>query len=174
MRAPIMLCPQNDGVFLMDNDDFAIDIEQVTKSIDKVINGHQTLAQLNNVDDQTLANTYKNAVEEYQNEHMSVALTHFTYLVMNNPWRREYLFGLASTLHALEQFENALIFYGYATLMNACDAGVTFRIGQCYLSLGKKNEAFDALQTSITQSFLSPEQPEIRQLAQSLIDESVK
>ncbi|MFY2508692.1 tetratricopeptide repeat protein [Vibrio pectenicida] len=158
----------------MDNDDFAIDIEQVTKSIDKVINGHQTLAQLNNVDDQTLANTYKNAVEEYQNEHMSVALTHFTYLVMNNPWRREYLFGLASTLHALEQFENALIFYGYATLMNACDAGVTFRIGQCYLSLGKKNEAFDALQTSITQSFLSPEQPEIRQLAQSLIDESVK
>ncbi|NOH71595.1 type III secretion protein [Vibrio pectenicida] len=158
----------------MDNDDFSIDIEQVTKSIDKVINGHQTLAQLNNVDDQTLANTYKNAVEEYQNEHMSVALTHFTYLVMNNPWRREYLFGLASTLHALEQFENALIFYGYATLMNACDAGVTFRIGQCYLSLGKKNEAFDALQTSITQSFLSPEQPEIRQLAQSLIDESVK
>ena len=158
----------------MDNDDFSIDIEQVTKSIDKVINGHQTLAQLNNVDDQTLANTYKNAVEEYQNEHMSVALTHFTYLVMNNPWRREYLFGLASTLHALEQFENALIFYGYATLMNACDAGATFRIGQCYLSLGKKNEAFDALQTSITQSFLSPEQPEIRQLAQSLIDESVK
>ena len=144
-----MLCPQNYGDVLMDNGDFSIDIDQVTKSIDKVINGHQTLAQLNNVDDQTLANTYKNAVEEYQNEHMSVALTHFTYLVMNNPWRREYLFGLASTLHALEQFENALIFYGYATLMNACDAGVTFRIGQCYLSLGKKTEAFDALQSKL-------------------------
>ena len=90
---------------------------------------------------------------------------------MNDPWRREYLFGLASTLHALGQFEDALIFYGYATLMDACDAGVTFRIGQCYLSLDKPNEALDALRTSVTQSFLPPEQPEIRQLAQSLLDE---
>ncbi|MCG7490144.1 type III secretion protein [Vibrio sp. Of14-4] len=156
---------------MISNNAFSIDINRLKKSIDSVINGHKTLAQLNNIDEEALVNIYKDALDKYYSGNMAEAITHFTYLVMNNPWRREYIFGLASTLHALEQFENALIFYGYATLMDACDAGVTFRIGQCYLLLDRTNEASDALRTSIKQSFLSPEQPEIRQLAQSLLDE---
>lgn len=159
---------------MMNNDAFSVDFNQVALSIEKVINGHQTLGQLNNIDEEALVHIYQDALEKYQNGDMADAMVHFTYLVMNNPWHREYIFGLASALHALEQFENALIFYGYASLMDACDAGVTFRIGQCYLALNKPNEALDALRTSIEQSFLSPEQPEIRQLAQSLLDETNK
>ena len=158
----------------MNNDVFSIDFKEVSLSIDNIINGHQTREQLNNIDEEALLHIYQDALEKYQNGDMADAMTHFTYLVMNNPWNREYIFGLASTLHALEQIENALVFYGYASLMDACDAGVTFRIGQCYLSLNKPNEALDALQTSITQSFLSPEQLKIRQLAQSLFDETYK
>lgn len=148
-----------------------VDINQVAESIQDVVNGHKTLAQLNGVEESALDQAYQSALERYQEEDMPGALTHFTYLVMNNPWRREYMFGMASTLHALDQFEHALIFYGYSTLMNACDAGVTFRIGQCYLSLEKQPEAIDALHTCIEQSFIIPEQPEIRALAQSLLDE---
>ncbi len=166
-----MVFSTQNGTSMMNTDAFSIDANQIKKSIESVINGHQTLAQLNNIDEGTLVHTYQGALEEYHSGNMAEAMTHFTYLVMNDPWRREYLFGLASTLHALGQFEDALIFYGYATLMDACDAGVTFRIGQCYLSLDKPNEALDALRTSVTQSFLPPEQPEIRQLALSLLDE---
>ncbi len=158
--------------YLMTNTNFLpVDINQVAESIQDVVSGHKTLAQLNGVKQSELEQAYQSALERYQEQDMSGALTHFTYLVMNNPWRREYMFGMASTLHALDQFEHALTFYGYATLMNACDAGVTFRIGQCYLSLKKQLEAIDALQTSIEQSYIPPEQPEIRSIAQSLLDD---
>ncbi|MDN3610009.1 type III secretion protein [Vibrio ostreicida] len=149
----------------------SIDLNQVSETIKAVIGGHQTLAELNQVEDSQLDQCYESAIALYNESRMVEALPKFAYLAMHNPWCRDFLFGLASTLHALQQTEHALVFYGYVTLMDACDAGATFRIGQCYLSLGKKNEAMDALYTSIEQSFLTPEQPEIRSFAQSLLDD---
>lgn len=93
---------------------------------------------------------------------------------MYQPCERKYLIGLASTLHALEQYRYALVFYGYASLLDARDAGVTFRIAQCYLAIEQTSEAIDALQTSIEQSFIAPIQPDIRRLAQTLLDEVIQ
>ncbi|WP_298773349.1 CesD/SycD/LcrH family type III secretion system chaperone [uncultured Shewanella sp.] len=149
------------------------ELKQLANAIERVIDGHQSLAEHNGVTEDELNNIYQDALTYYQQQDMQSALSAFTYLVMNNSWRREYIFGFASCLHALEQYENALSFYGYAALMDACDAGVTFRIAQCYYSIGKSSEAIEALQTSIEQSFIENVQPEIRALAQSLLQEII-
>ncbi|MCL9780668.1 type III secretion protein [Vibrio sp. S4M6] len=151
-----------------------IDLETLQTLIHEVLIEHKTLAQFKQMSSFELDDTYRQALIYYQNHDMPEALSHFTYLVMHDPWQFEFMFGLASTLHALNQFESALVFYGYATLMNACDAGVTFRIGQCYLSLGKTEPSISALQTSIEQSYLPPIQLDVRVLAQSLLDEIVQ
>lgn len=148
------------------------ELEQIADAIQRAIGNHQTQADYNGVSDTELDNAYREALEDYQQQEMQSALVTFTYLIINNPWRREYIFGFASCLHALEQYENALAFYGYAALMDACDAGVTFRIAQCYLSIGKHYEAIEALQTCIEQSYIEPTQSDIRTLAETLLNES--
>lgn len=149
------------------------ELEQLANAIQRVIDGHQPLAEHNDITDVELNNAYQDALKYYQQQDMPAALGAFTYLVMNNSWRREYIFGLASCLHALDQYENALSFYGYTAIMDACDAGVTFRIAQCYCSIERPIEAIEALQTCIEQSFIDPVQPEIRALAQNLLQEII-
>ncbi|WP_119712125.1 hypothetical protein [Arsenophonus endosymbiont of Aleurodicus floccissimus] len=94
----------------------------------------QPQTQQQNISSEVLNATYQQAVDVYQQLLLSLALTAFTDLVMYQPCERKYLIGLASTLHALEQYRYALVFYGYASLLDARDAGVTvtFRIAQCY------------------------------------------
>lgn len=147
------------------------ELEQLANAIQRAIGAHQTQADYNGVTDTELDNAHRDALEHYQSQDMQSALLSFTYLVMNNPWKRDYILGFASCLHALDQFENALSFYGYAALMDACDAGVTFRIAQCYSSIGRPTESIEALQTCIDQSFIDPVQPEIRTLAQNFLQE---
>ncbi|WP_299491672.1 CesD/SycD/LcrH family type III secretion system chaperone [uncultured Shewanella sp.] len=158
---------------MTDSREVTPELEQLANAIQRAIDEHQTQADYNGVTDTELDNAYRDALEHYQRQDMQSALISFTYLVMNNPWRRAYILGFASCLHALDQFENALSFYGYAALMDACDAGVTFRIAQCYSSIDRSIESIEALQTCIDQSFIDPIQPEIRTLAQSLLQEII-
>ncbi|WP_298775397.1 CesD/SycD/LcrH family type III secretion system chaperone [uncultured Shewanella sp.] len=149
------------------------ELNQLVDAIQRAIGEHQTQAEYNGVTGTELDNAYRDALEQYQQQNMQSALVSFTYLVMNNPWKRAYIVGFASCLHALDQFENALSFYGYAALMDACDAGVTFRIAQCYSSIDRPIESIEALQTCIDQSFIDPVQLEIRTLAQNLLQEII-
>ena len=146
-----------------------VNYEELGELVKQVLEDKKTLAQVNNVSESELNNLYVDAVAYYAAEEMDEALTQFTYLVMNNPWNRLYLVGLASCLHAEKQYQNAMVFYGYAAMMDARDAAVTFRIGQCFNSLGMMKEAIEALQTSIDQSYVTPVQPEVRSLAQSAL-----
>ncbi|MCL1123229.1 CesD/SycD/LcrH family type III secretion system chaperone [Shewanella surugensis] len=149
------------------------ELEQIANAIQRAISEHQTQADYNGVTDIELDQAYSEALSYYQQQDMNAALVAFTYLIMNNPWRRHYIVGFASSLHALEQYENALTFYGYAALMDACDAGITFRIAQCFFAINRQTEAIEALKTSIDQSFIEPVQPEIRALAQNLLQEII-
>ena len=151
-----------------------VTLEQLTAIIEQAFTQPQMLAQQQNISTEILNATYHQALDAYQQQQMSSALTAFTYLVMYQPYEFDYLFGLASTLHALEQYQHALVFYGYANLLDARDAGVTFRIAQCYLAIEQTSEAIDALQTSIEQSFIAPIQPDIRRLAQTLLDKVMR
>lgn len=154
----------------MTNINQEVTLEQLIAIIEQALTQPQTQQQTQqNISSEVLNATYQQAVDAYQQLLLSPALTAFTYLVMYQPCERKYLIGLASTLHALEQYRYALVFYGYASLLDARDAGVTFRIAQCYPS-----EAIDALQTSIEQSFIAPIQPDIRRLAQTLLDEVIQ
>lgn len=147
-----------------------VSLAQLIAVIEQALTQPQTQPQ-QNISSEILNATYQQAVDAYQQLQLSPALTAFTCLVMYQPCERKYLIGLASTLHALEQYRYALVFYGYASLLDARDAGVTFRIAQCYLAIEQTSEAIDALQTSIEQSFIAPVQPDIRRLAQALLDE---
>ncbi|WP_299005514.1 CesD/SycD/LcrH family type III secretion system chaperone [uncultured Shewanella sp.] len=147
------------------------DLKQLADAIQRAIGEHQTQADYNGITDTELDKVHEDALEHYQAQDMQSALVSFTYLVMKDPWKRAYILGFASCLHALEQFENALSFYGFAALMDACDAGVTFRIAQCYFSIDRPTESIEALQTCIDQSFIDPIQPEIRTLAQNFLQE---
>lgn len=147
-------------------------LAQLIAIIEQALTQPQTEQQKQpDISNEILNATYQQAVDAYQELQLSPALTAFTYLVMYQPCERKYLIGLASTLHALEQYRYALVFYGYASLLDARDAGVTFRIAQCYLAIEQTRESIDALQTSIEQSFIAPIQPDIRRLAQTLLDE---
>lgn len=159
----------------MTNINQEVTLEQLIAIIEQALTQPQTQQQTQqNISSEVLNETYQQAVDAYQQLLLSPALTAFTYLVMYQPCERKYLIGLASTLHALEQYRYALVFYGYASLLDARDAGVTFRIAQCYLAIEQTSEAIDALQTSIEQSFIAPIQPDIRRLAQTLLDEVIQ
>lgn len=159
----------------MTNINQEVTLEQLIAIIEQALIQPQTQQQTKqNISSEILNATYQQAVDAYQQLLLSPALIAFTYLVMYQPCERKYLIGLASTLHALEQYRYALVFYGYASLLDARDAGVTFRIAQCYLAIEQTSEAIDALQTSIEQSFIAPIQPDIRRLAQTLLDEVIQ
>ena len=90
-----------------------VNYEELGELVKQVLEDKKTLAQVNNVSESELNNLYVEAVAYYAAEEMDEALTQFTYLVMNNPWNRLYLVGLASCLHAEKQYQNAMVFYGY-------------------------------------------------------------
>ena len=69
-----MVFSTQNGTSMMNTDAFSIDANQIKKSIESVINGHQTLAQLNNIDEGTLVHTYQGALEEYHSGNMAEAM----------------------------------------------------------------------------------------------------
>ncbi|MFS1562406.1 MAG: hypothetical protein ACL7AX_01095 [Candidatus Arsenophonus phytopathogenicus] len=115
----------------MTNINQEVTLEQLIAIIEQALTQPQTKQ---NISSEILNATYQQAVDAYQQLLLSPALTAFTYLVVP-ALRTKISYRLGLTLHALEQYRYALVFYGYASLLDARDAGVTFRIAQCYLGI---------------------------------------
>lgn len=147
-----------------------IDIEHLQALCQLAIVEHKTLAELQGLSSQDLEAVYDSGLIKYQAGSPEQAIVDFTYLVMHQPWDRRFHMALASTFQWLGEYQHALIFYGYALVMDACDPGATFRIGQCLLNLGEEAAAIDALRTAITQSYSQPEYHDICVQAQALLD----
>ncbi|WP_133405447.1 CesD/SycD/LcrH family type III secretion system chaperone [Parashewanella tropica] len=151
--------------------DWEVDIKQLEEACRLALVEHKTLAEAKGMTPQELEDVYAKGLEKYHAEKPEEALADFSYLVMHQPYDRRFHMALGSTFHWLGEFKHAMNFYGYALLMDACDPGATFRIAQCFLSLGDEASAIDALQTAISQSFTKPEHYEVGQHARKLLEE---
>ncbi|MBM7071145.1 CesD/SycD/LcrH family type III secretion system chaperone [Shewanella sp. 202IG2-18] len=151
--------------------DLKIDLKKLEKACEQALSEHKTLAEIKNITPKELEVVYAKGLEKYNAGKPDEAMTEFTYLVMHMPWDRRFQMALGSTLHWLGEFKHALNFYGYALVMDACDPGATFRIGQCFLSLGDEPSAREALQTAIDQSYIRPDEHHIGEQARKLLDE---
>ena len=152
-------------------DDVDIDLKKLEEICKKALVDHKTLAEIKNISPQELEEIYAKGLTKYNAGKPEEAIEEFTYLVMHMPWDRRFQMALGSTLHWLGEFKHALNFYGYAMVMDACDPGATFRIAQCFLSLGDEPSAREALQTAIDQSYIRPDDHHIGEQARTLLDE---
>lgn len=147
-----------------------IDIAALQAAYHSALIEQKTLAELAGLSSQELEEVYESGLIKYQAGLPSEAIVDFTYLVMHQPWDRRFHLALASTLHWLGEYQNALTFYGYALVMDACDPSTSFRIAQCLLSLDEEATAIEALQMAITQSYSKPEYHEVGVQAQTLLE----
>lgn len=92
-------------------------------------------------------------------------------LAGSDPWERDHLLALACCLHHLADYEQAAQMYGLAFLLDATDALCAYRIGECLGALEHWPEAREAFESAIRLSWLTPEQPQVREQAQQRLDE---
>ena len=154
-----------------DDAEWKVDVKKLEEACQLALVEHKTLAEINGISSAELEEVYASGLDKYNQQKPEEAITDFTYLVMHQPWDRRFHMALGSTLHWLGEYTHAMNFYGYALVMDACDPGATFRIAQCFISLGDETAAIDALQTAITQSFTKPEHYDVGQHARKLLEE---
>ncbi|NRD74523.1 CesD/SycD/LcrH family type III secretion system chaperone [Shewanella sp. VB17] len=147
-----------------------IDIEQLQAACQLALVEQKTLAELAGLSSQDLERVYDSGLGKYQAGLPAEAIVDFTYLVMHQPWDRRFHLALASSFQWLGECRHALIFYGYALAMDACDPSTSFRIGQCLLSLDGEAAAIEALQMAIKQSYSKPEYHGVGVQAQALLE----
>ena len=70
-------------------------------------------------------------------------------LVAAEPWERQYLLALATCLHHVALYEQAVQIYGLAYLLDATDALCAYRMGECLGALHELDDARDAFESSI-------------------------
>jgi len=97
------------------------------------------------------------------------ALKAFGFLVMNNPLERKYVNAYASCQQMRKEFDDALAFYSLASVMDIADPRPTFHSAECLISLGRIEEAIEALGIVVSQCE-APQLAALKSRAEALLD----
>ena len=114
---------------------------------------------------------YRDSVEALRQEQTEQALDGFAALVSAHPLDARYLFGFALSLQHLGEVEKAAEYFSVAYGLEPSNGACAFRLGECLWALGHEAEAQDALRAAIELDAVPGADPQIRGLAQHLLDE---
>ena len=93
----------------------------------------------------------------------------FGFLMAHNHLEPKYIVAFASSLQMLKKFEEALVYYSLASVMDMSDPRPTFHSAECLLALGRTAEAIDGFRMVVKQA-RDDKYPELKARAQTLLD----
>lgn len=97
------------------------------------------------------------------------AMRVFGYLVMSNHMEKRFMNAFASSLQMLKSYKDAIKYYSLASVMDMGDPLPTFHTAECFIAIGMRDEAREALGYVLNQS-TEPEYAELQQRAQAMLE----
>lgn len=116
---------------------------------------------------------YASGIEALMQEQHELALDAFSSLVAIKSLDTRYLFGFALSLQHLNAVEKAAEYFSLAYALEPSNGACAYRIGECLLALGHHEEACDALRAAIELDAVPGADPEVREMAQELLDQII-
>lgn len=112
---------------------------------------------------QTLADAWGHTVESVETVHYLAyafyaqakyeqSMRLFGYLLTTNHLDRRYYSGFAACMHKLRRHEEALKYYGLASVLDLTDPEPVMRSAECYMALGNIPKARFSLDYALTQA----------------------
>jgi len=109
----------------------------------------QSLANTAGLGEEQIDTIYANGYQAYRDGRWQQAFEHFATLVLIAPAERLHHQALASVLQQMEQYREALLFWMYASSLEAGDPVAVFRMGECLKALGEAEEAVEAFSLAL-------------------------
>ena len=134
-----------------------VDLSTAQGVVDALLNHAVTLADANGVADDDLESLYAVAYGHLADGRAADALDDLLRLVMLDPWDSRFQFAYGLALQLLEQYEAAAQHHAQALLMDATNAGIALRIGECLEAQGELHDAADAMRACIALSWSDPQ-----------------
>jgi type III secretion system low calcium response chaperone LcrH/SycD len=88
----------------------------------------------------------------YSQARYSDAMRTFGFLVIHNHLEKRFMNAFASSLQMLENYQEAIKYYSFASIMDMSDPLPTYHTAECMIALGYIKEAKEALQFVKTQA----------------------
>jgi type III secretion system low calcium response chaperone LcrH/SycD len=159
------------------SDNAVLSDEQIMARVDAVmerLNGlvtqvEQDLPQLPSSDE--METSYNAGIDAMEQERWDEALDVFGNLAALQPGNPRYQFGFALCLQQFGKMELAGEYYSLAYTLDPSNAACAFRLGECLAACGHTVEAQEALRTAIQLTELPETDPQIRVMAESLLDQ---
>lgn len=147
----------------------ALDLDVIIARVTEAFSNGATLGDLIGYDDDDYEAVYALGHSFYAQARYLDALKAFGFLVMNNPLERRFVNSYASCLQMQKRHEDAIAFYGLASMMEISNPGPIFHTAECLIALGRIPEAVDALGI-VVDLCEKPDQEALKTRAQALLD----
>jgi type III secretion system low calcium response chaperone LcrH/SycD len=119
--------------------------------IDFLMSG-QTLAQALGHTVESVETVYYLAYTFYGQAKYEQAMRLFAYLMTTNHIDRRYYCGFAACMQKLKRHEEAIKYYGFASVLDATDPEPPMRCAECFMALGDIAKARQGLDYALTQA----------------------
>lgn len=118
-----------------------------------------------------MESSYNAGIDAMEQERWDEALDVFGNLAALQPGNPRYQFGFALCLQQFGQIQQAGEYFSLAYALDPSDAACAYRLGECLAACGYIADAQEALRTAIQLTELPESDPNIRGLAESLLDQ---
>lgn len=125
-------------------------IEQGAALVELLISGN-TLSSLLGRSEKSQEALYHVAYVFYGQAKYTEAMRMFAYLLANNHLDRRFYMGFAGCMHMLDRHEEALKYYGIASLLDLTDPLPAMHMAECHIALGRHGQARESLEYGLYQ-----------------------
>lgn len=154
-----------------------ITLEQISARVDAVMERVKALVDKTEQDLPPLPSAedmealYNEGIDAMEQDRWDDALDAFGNLAALQPGNPRYQFGFALCLQQFGQIQQAGEYYSLAYALDPSNAACAFRLGECLAASGFIPDAQEALRTAIQLTELPGTDPNIRSMAESLLDQ---
>ena len=145
-------------------------IENVTNLAHRAVRGEVIVKEELGITDGQMEAMYAVAYSQFQNEKYQDAARTFSLLCMFDPLEYKYMFGIASCLHMIGEYESASLYYFMACGLDERQVAPFLHIAECMVALKDKEGAEDALTMTLEKAGDLPEYAPIRQRAEVILE----
>ncbi|HVZ46462.1 MAG TPA: tetratricopeptide repeat protein [Ramlibacter sp.] len=131
----------------------------------------ETLSDIEAVPQSRLEAAYAEACVLIDSEDFEGALDRLLDLVMQDPYDFRFQFGYGLCLQQLGRTKDAAMHFGLAWMLDPCDAGCAYRLGECHAALGDREAAAEAFETAIALCSPPGLNPDIRLACEAALDQ---
>jgi type III secretion system low calcium response chaperone LcrH/SycD len=129
-----------------------LDAHQIVKNSDKIeelLSNGKLLQEVMGFSNDLMNEKLRIAQQIYQQQDFEKAKNIYAYLVLLNPYKFIYWMGLAATQMHLSLYQEAVMSYSMAVVVNPNDPNPLYFAAYSYLKLGDEENAFKSLSLAV-------------------------